>query len=768
MKENRIYIALLTAVTAALLFLLFQPVLQHPNSILFSKSVDPLKSYFNFSYYLKYDSGIRHDGINYPYGDHLQYINSHPVYVSVLKLVDRHIYPIANYGVGILNLTMIFSFLMGMPLLFLILRRFKLPSWYAMLMALLIGFLTPQFDRIHGHFEMVYWFFIPLFWYLLLRFREDDKPILWGSLLVLSGTISGFISAYYVAFYLIFLVAVLLSDLWLNRKLFRQHIKPALYLFVLAVLPVLLVKGLVGATDWVDDRPDNPYGFYVYHANLFSIFLPSEFPLKDFISKYIDLGFQWEGRAFVGLPATLVAISLVLLAPIAWIRKRQPDWSFFLQHKPFRPYLLAGTLVLLFAMCFPFKWGFGFLLELLPPVRQFRALGRFSWIFYYIFTVYSAFILYQLFEKLKAKNRQLSAYLLLVAVFVSWGMAAKYNVERATRGLFNENDKLTSNDEEFLKRFEDVQVDYHQFQAIFALPFASTCGDKLLFENGMSALGEAMKCSHHTGIPLLQSFSPRLSFSQALSSIQLLADSAIRKTRLDDMNDKPLLLICTKQELNEQEQWLQGQAQVFWEDQYITMSTLPLSVFSSSHQNWLTQANDFSERLTGDAPIHADTLMEFIYYDGFEAYTNENTFTGEGALFKRRGELEIFDQTLTLPSGTAELSFWLAFDTRHYDMPQPVLTVWDEDGNQLSSTKLNNRQTHDVYQQWVRISTNFEVHNNARYQLSIKGKYIGVDDLLIKPAGANVLIRKSRRPDLFNNFVVHPQKNGHAQIHPTI
>jgi hypothetical protein len=29
-----------------------------------------------------------------------------------------------------------------------------------------------------------------------------------------------------------------------------------------------------------------------------------------------------------------------------------------------------------------------------------------------------------------------------------------------------------------------------------------------------------------------------------------------------------------------------------------------------------------------------------------------------------------------------------------------------------------------------------------------------VDDLLIKPAGANVLVRKSGQPDLFNNFVV--------------
>ena len=153
MKKNAVSIILLTIITAIILFIIFKPVLQHPNGVLYSKSVDPLKSYYNFSYYLKHDSGIKHDGINYPYGDHLQYINSHPLYVTILKFVDKQIYPIANFGVAILNLSMIFSFLIAMPFLYLILRRFKLPAWYSIIIALLIGFMNPQFDRIHGHLK---------------------------------------------------------------------------------------------------------------------------------------------------------------------------------------------------------------------------------------------------------------------------------------------------------------------------------------------------------------------------------------------------------------------------------------------------------------------------------------------------------------------------------------------------------------------------------------------------------------------------------------
>ena len=39
-----------------------------------------------------------------------------------------------------------------------------------------------------------------------------------------------------------------------------------------------------------------------------------------------------------------------------------------------------------------------------------------------------------------------------------------------------------------------------------------------------------------------------------------------------------------------------------------------------------------------------------------------------------------------------------------------------------------------------------------RYQLILQGKYITVDELLIRPAGSNVLVRRETDFDLFNNF----------------
>jgi len=151
-----------------------------------------------------------HNGINYPYGEHLQYMNSHPLYLQIVRFVDRHIVPVSDHGVGILNLSMILSLLAAIPFIFLILRKFSMPRWYAAVVSLIILFLSPQVDRLGGHFEMAYAFFIPLYWYLLIRWQEASSKVVWSLLLLLTALTGGFTSAYYAAFLTVFTLAVLL------------------------------------------------------------------------------------------------------------------------------------------------------------------------------------------------------------------------------------------------------------------------------------------------------------------------------------------------------------------------------------------------------------------------------------------------------------------------------------------------------------------------------------------------------------------------------
>ncbi len=757
MKKNAIAILILVSLTFLLFILIFGNILRDPNDYLFSREGDAVKSYYNFSWYLRYDSGIRHDAVNYPYGDHLQYMNSHPIYLQFVRFIDRHIKPVAELGAGILNFTMIFSLLLAGPFLFLILRRFSLPPWYAVIMTLVILFLTPQLGRLGGHFEMVYAFFIPLYWYLLLRWDEGRRSWLWGILLVVTALAGGFTSAYYAAFFLVFTLAYLLVQLWVNRWQLYAYYRKGLSLLAIAVLPVLLVKGFVVLTDWVDDRPDNPWGFFIFHSNIWSIFLPFYSTLRELIGGTVNMDFEWEGKAFVGLPATLLVISVGFFLIRSLLLWKKPDYRVFFPNRRLNAWLISAILVLLFSMCIPFKWGLHFLADVIPSLKQFRCLGRFSWIFYYIFTVYSAVLFYTVFRRLKRNGMVLLGSLLLFLVIGFWSMDAWTNTKISTSGIFNDNDVLVRGDDEYLEKFRQAGVDPQQFQAILFLPFANTSGDKLLHTRGLNAFVEAMSCSYHTGLPLIQSFSPRLSLQQALSSIQLLADTSIFKLRVGDMNDQPLLLLVTKEELKEQECWLKEQADVFFEDEKICLAGLPINAFNREYQNWVDHGRSKADSLEGEGLVPAGHAG--VYYEGFDMQPSRYVFSGDGALYRKEGKVEIYNGELynLAQEGPLEISFWLYVDHRTPSMPEAELHLWDKQDRHLQRIKLETRDVHNVYNHWVRIRHIVSPEPGLRYQLTVKGKYISLDELLIRPENSEVVVLREKAFDLFNNFPLTKQ-----------
>lgn len=755
MKKNLISVLILLLTGLIITFFLFKPVLKEPGNYLFSLDGDAVKSYFNFSYYLKYDEGIRHDGINYPYGDHLQYINSHPLYVAILKFVDRHIVKVSDYGPAILNLSMIFSLVLALPFIFLILRKFGLPPWYSVIISLIILYMTPQFGRIQGHFEMVYAFFLPAFWYLLIRYREGRRPLLWGSLLVFAGLVGGFTSAYYVAFYSIFILAVLLVDLWRNRNKLREYLYEGLRLLLIALVPLVMVKGLVSLTDWVDDRPENPWGFFIFHSNIFSIFLPPGSHLQEALGDPRFMQFQWEGRAYVGLPSVIVAMVIVIAFIYSLFSRGRFRMSGFFPDKNLNLFLVAAFIVLLFSMCFPFKYGLAFLKDWITPIKQFRALGRFSWIFYYVFTVYTAYFVFITYRSLGEKGHKLAAFLLLFFVLGAWTIDAGLNTRKSTRNLLNPNKilnyKLAA---EYREMLEDASVNTADYQAIISLPFASTCGDKLLFHEGIPAFSKAMECSYYTGLPILQSFSPRISFSQALSSIQMLADPAIEKTRLEDMNEKPLLVITTRERLKPQEKWMTDHSELLLEKKDLLFYRFDIQNYAESHREWKDSVNMLFPALKYRAgELQTDTVPDLVISKHFDDLADPHAvFRGNSSLYMKKGTSELIGtgEFKQLPDGHYDISLWIFVDPRTDNMPEVLFYTWDANGKFTERQKWNNRAEHNVWNNWVRVDNRVLLNRDQSYKLEIKGKYVSADELLLQPAGSNVYVRGEM--GMVNNF----------------
>ena len=219
------------------------------------------------------------------------------------------------------------------------------------------------------------------------------------------------------------------------------------------------------------------------------------------------------------------------------------------------------------------------------------------------------------------------------------------------------------------------------------------------------------------------------------------------------MNDKPLLLVCTKENMNDREKWLQDRAEIFWEDQYIPLSRLPLSVFINSHKNWEKEAAEKIDSLHSFGTIATNIPVQSIIFDDFEDGKAKTVFSGTGSYYSRRGQQVLLDQKLgnDFEPGKYELSFWLYVDSRKYDMPKAELKLFDDEGKQTYFQQLNTRQVYDTYNGWIRVSQEFEVNDQQTIQVLVKGDYVSVDNLLVKPADASVLVTTTTMK-LFNNY----------------
>lgn len=762
MKKNILFLLLTIAIGSQIISKKFSPVLQNPNSYIYSNGGDAIKSYYNFSYYIKHDRGIKHDGINYPYGDHLSYINSHPLYSQIIKFIDKYIVSISDYGVAILNLSMLFAIILALPFIFLILRYYNLPPWYACIISIFIIFQSPQLDRIHGHFEMVYLFFIPAFWYLFLRWNKAEyKKWMWASLLIITGLIGAFTSAYFAALYSVFFLAYWLITTLKNIRHLKKHKKELISLFVIAIVPVFALKTFVSTTDWVIDRPYNPWGFYLFHSNLSSIFLPKDTQFQAFFKDYINMSYQWEGRAYVGFPGTLLFITFLGSIIYSILPKTTFNWKIYFSNKSLNRYLVAAIVVLIFSMCIPFRFGWDFILDIFPPIRQFRALGRFSWIFYFVFTVFTACFYYKNYRLLRLKKLHFLSIILLLFILSLWASDTYQNVNRMANNTQHKNNVLEANHSPYEEIFSKHQIDTVNYQAILALPFTNTCGDKLLFEDNIKGFIAAMNWSYHSGIPIIESFSPRLSFTHALSSIQLLADSTIAKSRLADMNEKDILLIYHKSGLKEVEKQLIKKAKLLWENENTVLAQLPITAFTAPHQSYHNKIANLLPSLSFHHGVATKGAYTSYLYNSFDTQDSYKNFLDKSNLHQEKGTIELFNRTFSPNSfgHKAEVSFWVYVDDRIDNMPEAHLFIHHTNSDEKpTKVRLNHRQTHNIYKKWARYELTFPIESNKRYELQLQGKLTTVDELLVRPHQTMVLIKKDMNTLLINNFPFKTEK----------
>ncbi|RFP63364.1 hypothetical protein D0N36_19815 [Hymenobacter lapidiphilus] len=746
-------ILVLVLLTLGLMYWALGPLLLHPGQTVFAGDGDATKNYYSLLYHVRYGQGTHFTGMLYPYGEHLTYADGQPLLGVPLATLQGWGLPAADWALGLMNGLLFLSLVVTAVVVYLLLRRLLLPAAPAVVGALLISFLSPQLMRWMGHYGLAYLCVVPLLWYALVR--AFDAPGNWRPLVgyVAVGLLAGLLHPYFL------LLAALLGLAYALVALAQRRVGgyPLAFLgrvVLAAVLPVILFQVFMALTDAVTDRPSTPYGFLVYRASFASVFFPNLDPLASFWrTAFHTPETTGEGWAYVGLVG-LVVLLLTAIKALGYLRRGRLRLVLVpVLPEPLRIGLYAGLLTLLFACGVPFVFGLEGLLDWIKPLKQFRSIGRFAWIFYYFFTVYAVFYLYQLARYLRQHGAGRFARTFLLLIVAVWAWEARTNFATWAKRIRDTNKSprysyqaLLHSPEPFIRFAAWQKLPYGDYQAILPLPYFLLGPEQFGTNDIPGSAYEAMRASLRSGLPIVASAMSRTSQAQGLASAQLLSAPEIPKTIIGDFpSRKPLLLLVTNENLSPAEQHLVSLGRLLLQDESVRLYALSLAAFDAAPYRRAALA------AAAATPTRPDVLRRTWP----AAQPAALTPFGGGSL-KGRGLVQLFAGPVPQAQDTTHyaVSVWVRLKGMS---TLPILKVRELDaqtGELVSEHDGLPRHSLEVYRGWVQTAVKLRPQQPGnRLEVALEGdEPFEVANLLIRPAYINVYDQPVPGRSFKNNF----------------
>ncbi|MEZ4721461.1 MAG: hypothetical protein R2813_06235 [Flavobacteriales bacterium] len=670
---------------------------------------DGTKNFYTVEYHIKHDQNLMwFSGMNYPDGDHVVYTDNQPFISNILKLLGGS----AHW----LPFLVLVSLLIGVLVYLFLLQEMGVSYWLSGFLAIGIMLLSPQLLRLGGHYSLAYVGLIPVFLFLLYENHKD--PTKWRLAVIMGFVfISAFIHPYFMMMLAMLWGCFLMLELLISadRKLWKKWV----IVIGKTLSPIVLFQLVMLMTDPVGDRPTNPYGFMFYRATWPSIFLPLEFDyFKDF-GKSFDQ--STEGSFYIGLMAVSGAIISVVIA----IRNR--NWKIESFHHKL---LIASIPLLLLAVAFPFYiWKLERLVEYIGPFRQFRGIGRFSFVFFYAINLFAAIEIGRLAGKLEGTKKYVAGILvILVLISEAWGVRLQVLTKTMSGSQLLHN-----------PNWSDAISQYSRetHQCIIPIPYFHVGSENFRTPEVDGMAEQAFSLSLETGIPLQSVQMSRTSLSQTLEHFQFhtyLAD--VPKTILDGKyNNLPLLILVKRGEpLNVEQQKLIDHSKPLARNGQFELRELELTAFAEIPRENVMQIKADSAETSTTGPLDG------MYYYSFDDMESQRAFVKPGALgVDRIAWTEIIHQGFRLKDTTDhELSFWFYAGAQHAVNTQ--LWFWERSDGEEVRFEVTEIGDHiaQVMGDWILVSFPISLaHKDNTFQLIAHrdgdNMKIWFDELMIRP-----------------------------------
>jgi hypothetical protein len=750
-RKDLLPLALLFSILLVMVGFFYRQPLLEPNQTFMGGGFDGLKNYYTPWYHAKYDSTYTHfEGMNYPYGEHVVFADAQPLLSNIVKLLG-----LGNWTVAIVNYALILSIFLTGWLLFRILNGWQVNAYWSAISAAAVTMLSPQLIKINGHYALAYTFFVPLIWYLSLRFHAKPSTLR-SAWIALAVFLMGWMHPYFVMIAAVFLTAFWAFQSTLTWRSSSFWFK-AMHFALQVILPVALFTISLKLTDSVTDRPANPYGIDEYVATWSTILLPIALPiLRDYIPQTLmkTVPPSWEGLSYIGLGAGLLLIGF-------WIRTaanlgkhlfRRQFASFQLipgegldanTRKLIATSMLAGLAVGIFACGFPFAIKPERMTELFPPIKQFRSLGRFTWAFYYTWVTFSFFLLWQMMQWLRQKKRAaigisigvlLAAWTLFEGGALNEGVRVRIWVVKLMTYMDGEPGMIPG-----MKTSPWMaNIQPEKYSALVALPFYHD-GSENFRANLPKSSKYAFEASIRTGLPMLNVMMSRTSLNQTWSLLQLVTEPNSPLEILDHLKDpRPILAMRFGSSKEFDGPYMQPVGPMIYSQDTIQFYTLDLRALQMS----LLQRETLVPDSLWDAPNGLKTNHP---ESGIIWIDHENDGNGEGYRSSKGKTVRLKDNNLFHdgplqygPKDTLVVSLWLKMRADRLPLTQ------------LGFEELSKTETHA----WDYLS----LHNNIQRldgEWALCEREIVVTDPAVNTIRLNVTTWKRKPPEItYDNVLV--------------
>ena len=553
---------------------------------------------------------------------------------------------------------------------------------------------------------------------------------------------------YYFAI-IVFTVSFFFLFYFLRRPRLRRLPALALHYSVQLIVPLLIFT--YWTADGIADRTAYPWGFFHYLGiweGTFTSMLQPHFQWIDQHLIEIERP-EYEGRAYVGMAGLLATVVLV----VRWAlrRFRRPPFELSSRYSRFLQTLFFASIpVLLFSYGYPFVIpGLEDLFDHTGPLRQFRSVGRFSWLYYYVINLVA---LAGLYEWCRADRRRWVAGGLLIA-FVAW---EAWHFQRALDLRLDDIPEWRAGN-----RFTELAgINYNDYQAILPVPYYNVGSDNYLGDFRGLVAQKSLTLSVQTGLPTTGAMLTRTSLSQTLRQLQLVTEPYRPPAIFADFpDDRPLLMAYDTEgveKLSGKYSHLTVGARLLYEDPPLRLYELPLSAFAEQRARRQArireEVNDTTLFWSGEFG-RRDSLAAF-YYQSFDSLQAARAYQGAGALEGRaRHDNLLLDRSLPGQEAgqTYVISFWTYGAQDLIGRSDLTLEEYDPvDGRVLQrmSSQLFWKVTLFDPNGWVLVEWPVKVAEaDTRLRLHFRNGDAGrddrlwVDELLIRPQGLDLYRR---------------------------